>query len=148
LHAAANLLQRAAALLERDDPGRARILPVLAEAVYGSGEFARSLLVVEEAVAVGELLEDDRSVARARLFSTYVRAPMGEASHSDVFRELDEILPGLPPDDHELLARAHVSRAWILNWLGEASDAIGEGMLALDHAAPARLPALEDEAAA
>jgi tetratricopeptide (TPR) repeat protein len=72
---------------------------------------------------------------------------MGEASHSDVFRELDEILPGLPPDDHELLARAHVSRAWILNWLGEASDAIGEGMLALDHAARAGLPALEDEAA-
>jgi class 3 adenylate cyclase/tetratricopeptide (TPR) repeat protein len=147
LHAAANLLERAAALLERDDPGRARILPVLAEAVYGSGEFARSLLVVEEAVAVGELLEDDRSVVRARLFSTYVRAHMGEASHSDVFRELDEILPGLPPDDHELLARAHVSRAWILNWLGEASDAIGEGMLALDHAARAGLPALEDEAA-
>jgi class 3 adenylate cyclase/tetratricopeptide (TPR) repeat protein len=146
-HAAANLLERAAALLERNDPARARILPALAEAVYGSGEFARSLLVVQEAVDVGESLEDERSVARARLFSAYVRAHMGQASHSDVLRELDEIVPALPPGDHDLLARAHVSRAWILNWLGRAGDAIGEGMRALDHAARAGLPALEDEAA-
>jgi class 3 adenylate cyclase/tetratricopeptide (TPR) repeat protein len=147
LHAAANLLERAAALLERVDPARARILPALAEAVYGTGDFARSLLVVEEAVDVGAALADERSVARARLFSAYVRAHMGQASHSDVLRELDEIVPSLSPGDHDLLARAYVSRAWILNWLGGAGDAIGEGMRALDHAAQAGLPALEDEAA-
>jgi thioredoxin-like negative regulator of GroEL len=72
---------------------------------------------------------------------------MGQASHTDVLRELNEIIPALPPGDHDLLARAHLSRAWILNWLGGAGDAIGEGMRALDHARRAGSPALEDEAA-
>ena len=126
---------------------RARLLPALAEAVYGTGDFARSLAVMEEAIELGERLGEEASVVRARLFSAYVRVHMGQGSHSDALRELDEILPTLPPGDHDLLARAHVSRAWILNWLGRAGDAIGEGMRALDHAERAGSPTLEDEAA-
>jgi tetratricopeptide (TPR) repeat protein len=146
-HAAANLLERAAALLERDDPARGQILPALAEAVYGTGSFERSLDVLEEAVHTCELLEDERSAARARIFSGYVRAHMGRTLHSDVLRELDDIVSALSPGDHDLLARAHLSRGWILNWLGRVDDAIAEGRNALDHAAQAGLPALEDEAA-
>ena len=146
-HAAANLYERATSLLERDDPCACRLLPALAEAVYGAGDFARSLAVLEEAIDLGERLGEQPSVARARLFSAYVRVHMGQASHFDGLRELDEIIPTLPPGDHELLARAHVSRAWILNWLGRAGDAIGEGMRALDHAERAGSSALEDEAA-
>jgi class 3 adenylate cyclase/tetratricopeptide (TPR) repeat protein len=145
--AAANLYERATSLLGRDDPARARLLPALAEAVYGTGEFARSLDVMEEAIELGERLGEETSVARARLFSAYVRAHMGRATHLDSLRELDEIIPTLPPGDHELLARAHLSRAWIRNWLGRAGDAIGEGMQALDHAEQAGSSALENEAA-
>jgi class 3 adenylate cyclase/tetratricopeptide (TPR) repeat protein len=145
-HAAANLHERATSLLERDDPLRARLLPPLAEAVYGIGEYARSLAVMEEAIELGQRLGERSSVARARLFSAYVRVHMGQASHSDVLHELDEIIPDLPPGDHDLLARAHVSRAWMLNWLGGAGDAIREGMVALDHAGRAASPVLEDEA--
>ena len=146
-HAAANLYERATSLLERDDRLRARLLPALAEAVYGIGEYARSLEVMEEAIELGERLGEEPSVARARLFSAYVRVHMGQASHSDVLGELDEMIPALPPGDHDLLSRAHVSRAWMLNWLGRAGDAIGEGMVALDHAGRAGSPVLEDEAA-
>ena len=146
-HAAVNLHERAASLLEREDPRRVRLLPALAEAVYGNGEYARSLTVMEEAIELGRRLGEEASVARARLFSAYVRVHMGQASHTDVLRELDEIIPALPPAHHGLLARAHVSRAWILNWLGGAGDAIDEGMVALDHARRARSPVLEDEAA-
>ncbi len=146
-HAAANLHDRATSLLEPDDPRRARLLPVLAEAVYGTGEFARSLAVMEEAVDLGERLGEAASVARARVFSAYVRVHMGQTTHAVVLGELDEIIPDLPPGDHDLLARAHMSRAWILSWLGRAGDATSEGMLALDHAEQAGSSALEDEAA-
>jgi class 3 adenylate cyclase/tetratricopeptide (TPR) repeat protein len=147
LYAAANLLERAATLIEHDDPARGPILPALAEAVYGTGAFERSLDVLDDAVRTCEALEDERSAARARIFSGYVRAHMGRTSHSDVLGELDEIVAALSPGDHDLLARAHLSRAWILNWLGRADDAIAEGRTALDHAAQAGLPAIEDEAA-
>ena len=60
-HAAANLYERATSLLERDDPLRARLLPALAEAVYGIGEYARSLAVMEEAIELGERLGRSRA---------------------------------------------------------------------------------------
>ena len=63
-HAAANLHERATSLLEPDDPLRARLLPALAEAVYGTGEYARSLAVMEEAIELGERLGEESSVAR------------------------------------------------------------------------------------
>ena len=147
-HAAANLHERATSLLERHDPLRARLLPALAEAVYGAGDFVRALAVLEEAIDLGERLGEEPSVARARLFSAYVRVHMGQASHADALRELDEIIPALPPGHHDLLAGAHVSRAWMLNWLGRSGDAIGEGMRALDYARRAGSPSLEAEAAA
>jgi tetratricopeptide (TPR) repeat protein len=146
-HGAANLHERATSLLERHDPLRVQLLPALAEAVYGTGEFARSLAIVEEAMQLAESGGDEQSSARAGLFWAYVRVHMGRASHVDALRELDEIMLALPAGDHELLARALVSRAWILNWLGRAGDAIGEAMRALDHAQRTGSSALEDEAA-
>jgi tetratricopeptide (TPR) repeat protein len=145
-HAAANLLERAVRLREPDDPARGGILPVLAEAVYGTGAFERSLDLLEETAATCELVGDERGAARGRIFSGYVRAHMGRTSHTDVLAELDEIVSALPPGDDELLARAHLSRAWILNWLGRVDEAIAGGRSAIDHAARAGLPAIAYEA--
>jgi tetratricopeptide (TPR) repeat protein len=72
---------------------------------------------------------------------------MGRTSHADVLAELDGILSALPPGDHELQARAHLSRAWMLNWLGRVDEAIAGGKTAIDDAARAGLPAIEYEAA-
>jgi tetratricopeptide (TPR) repeat protein len=146
-HAAANLLERAATLLDHDDEARAGVLPVLAEAVYGAGAFQRSLDLLEEAVETCALVGDERGAARARIFSGYVRAHMGRSSHTDVLVELDDIVSELPPGDHELLARGHLSRAWILNWLGQVDEAIAGGKSAIDHAERAGLPAIAYEAA-
>ena len=46
MHAAANLFQRAAALLAEDDPQRAELLPELGETLMGLGDFAGARTVV------------------------------------------------------------------------------------------------------
>jgi class 3 adenylate cyclase/tetratricopeptide (TPR) repeat protein len=147
LHAATNLLDRATALLDRDDPERVRLLPSLAEALYGNGDLERCMAVLAEAVERGEAIGDERSVARALVFSVYMRGHMGDAPVGQALAELDDITPRLVAlGDHEVLARAHLSRAWFLHWLGRAGDAIPEGRRALDLASQGELSAIEEDA--
>jgi tetratricopeptide (TPR) repeat protein len=67
--AAANLLERAAALLEPDDPERLALLRDLGEALVDTGEFARAEEVLRDAEAAG----DERLAAEARLSLLLVR---------------------------------------------------------------------------
>ena len=50
------LLSRAAALLDRDDPARAELLPAVAAALFEAGSLDRAAAVADEALAVGERL--------------------------------------------------------------------------------------------
>jgi predicted ATPase/class 3 adenylate cyclase len=65
--AAANLLGRAAALLDDEDPARVELLPELGEALMEEGEFEAAARVLDDAATVAERLGDERLVARARL---------------------------------------------------------------------------------
>ena len=68
--AAANLLERAAALLPADDPLRLELLPDLGEALTDLGEFARAETLLDEAVAAAA---DPGVRAKARLTILFVR---------------------------------------------------------------------------
>jgi class 3 adenylate cyclase/tetratricopeptide (TPR) repeat protein len=148
LHAAANLLERATELLAPDDPARVRLLPALVESIYGTGDLDRCAELLAQAVEQGQAIGDRATVARARIFSAYLRGHMGQAPVADALEELDEVMGVLSGSgDDELLARAYLARAWFLHWLGRAGDAIGDASRALEHAARAGQPALEDDAA-
>src|ERR671931_56703 len=67
--AAANLLERAAALLEPGDPQRLALLPDLGEALVDTGDFTRAEEVLRDAEASG----DERLAAGARLSRLLVR---------------------------------------------------------------------------
>src|SRR5919197_3399338 len=67
--AAANLLERAAALLEPDDPERLTLLPDLGEALVDTVDFARAEEVLRDAEAAG----DERLAEEARLSLLLVR---------------------------------------------------------------------------
>jgi class 3 adenylate cyclase/tetratricopeptide (TPR) repeat protein len=69
MSAAASLLERAAALLEPDDPARLALLPDLGEALVDTGDFARAEEVLRDAEAAG----DERLAAEARLSLLLVR---------------------------------------------------------------------------
>src|ERR671932_181585 len=69
MSAAASLLERAAALLEPDDPERLALLPDLGEALVDTGDFARAEEVLRDAEAAG----DERVAAEARLSLLLVR---------------------------------------------------------------------------
>ena len=71
--AAANLLERAAALLQQDDPQRLELLPDLGAALTDLGEFARAETVLDEAIAAASASGDAALRANARLTQLLVR---------------------------------------------------------------------------
>jgi class 3 adenylate cyclase/tetratricopeptide (TPR) repeat protein len=113
--AAANLLRRAVALLPTESKDRLPLLPDLAEAMMGIGEFAWAETFLDEAIATAEATGEVGLAASARLLRIRVR------SHSAVPEDwtgqlVDEARRGLPllesaGDDVEL-ARAFRMLAW------------------------------------
>src|SRR5438128_1222978 len=71
--AAASLLERAAALLDPDDPHRLALLPDLGEALIDTGDFARAEAVLDDAVSRAEAAGDERLTEEARLSRLLVR---------------------------------------------------------------------------
>ena len=65
MHAAANLLRRAAALLDAAHPDRLALLPELGEALMELGEFADARAVLGEAVTTAARAGDARLEASA-----------------------------------------------------------------------------------
>jgi class 3 adenylate cyclase/tetratricopeptide (TPR) repeat protein len=113
--AAANLLRRAVALLPAESKDRLPLLPDLAEAMMGIGEFAWAETFLDEAIATAEATGEVGLAASARLLRIRVR------SHSAVPEDwtgqlVDEARRGLPllesAGDHVELARAFRMLAW------------------------------------
>jgi class 3 adenylate cyclase/tetratricopeptide (TPR) repeat protein len=71
--AAANLFERAAALLPQDDPQRLQILPELGAALTDLGEFVQAESVLDEAIAAASAIGDAALRANARLTQLLVR---------------------------------------------------------------------------
>ena len=67
LPAASNLLPRAAALLEPDDPARIELTVELGEVLTEAGRFADAGAALQDAISAAERIGDERLVARARL---------------------------------------------------------------------------------
>jgi class 3 adenylate cyclase len=83
--AAANLLGRAEALLERDDPRRVGILPSLAYALFDTGRLEETRATIAEADARARSLDDRAAIARASIarWSLIVRPADRRAARDD-----------------------------------------------------------------
>jgi class 3 adenylate cyclase/tetratricopeptide (TPR) repeat protein len=131
--AAANLLERAAALLPPDDRRRLNLLPSLGRALRERGEWERAGAVLSEAVQVGLSVDERGAAADAVVALAYVRLHTDpQTSHEQVGRELEEAMRVFEElRDEAGLARA-LGLAGILRfWRGEAGAAIED----LDRAA-------------
>jgi class 3 adenylate cyclase len=86
--AAANLLDRAATLLPREDPERGALLLDLAEALLDLGESGLAHATIDEARQVGEALKHDQLVARASIDSVWLRVRLDPATVKEGRTEL------------------------------------------------------------
>ena len=112
MHAAANLLRRASALLPATDPPRLPLLPELGEVLLELGQFAEAKTVVDEATALAEGAGNRRVRAAAAIVRLLLRQYGGEqGSWSDAALQLPtDTIPELERDG----ANAEVARAWRL----------------------------------
>jgi predicted ATPase len=113
--AAANLLQRAAAVLPLSDPVRLEVLPELAEALMDIGEFDGAGPYLDEAVEAAIEHGDVRLRARARLVRLQLESQAGESQDwaDQVVAEAQTAIPIFQAaDDHANLAMAWRLLAW------------------------------------
>jgi tetratricopeptide (TPR) repeat protein len=132
MHAAANLLDRAAQLLPDLDPDRLWLLPDLGEALLELGEFDRARSVVDEAASAASEVFDGRLGAHAGLIRLLVEVYSG-ADDGWSMRVLEAVERAVPvfeaAADHQGLARA-----WRLRF-GVSSDLcrFGDAAIAAEH---------------
>jgi class 3 adenylate cyclase/tetratricopeptide (TPR) repeat protein len=137
MRGAANLLERAAALLPPDDLRRLALLPVLGRSLREAGQMDRADAVlagaVEQAEAVGERgIAADAGVALANL--RFHRPAYTGVGRDDVLRQLDVAIRVF----EELGDQAGLGRALCLGgklrfWGGEAGAAAGDFERAARH---------------
>ena len=126
--AAMNLLERAAALLPVDDPGRLSILPSLGRALREQGQLDRADTVLSEAVergrAAGEpVVAADAAVALTDLRSH--RTAQTGVGREDVLREIEAAIQVFHEAGYkEGLGRALTTRGKYRVWGGEAAAAL------------------------
>jgi class 3 adenylate cyclase/tetratricopeptide (TPR) repeat protein len=109
MHAAAGLFKRAAALLPIDDDARLDLLPELAEALMGLGDFAGARQVLAESRQHAEANGNTRIAASSRLISTFVRVYSRDKSgeSENPLQLVDEVVPMLEREGaHNELATA------------------------------------------
>ncbi|MBA3244779.1 MAG: AAA family ATPase [Actinobacteria bacterium] len=147
-HAARNLLNRAVGLVGNGGAARARLLPLLAEAVYGTGDLEGSEELLAEAIALGTETGEKAAALRSRLFSSYIHGHMGTRSLAALLDELDLLLVEVgPTGDDDLAARAFHTRGWFRLWLGRADAGLADFLAALEHAEQTASPKLRDDVA-
>ena len=112
MHAATNLLRRAAALRTAADPDRPAVLRDLGEALMELGDFAEARTVLADAVATAQTLGNHRVRIAARLVGMLVRLYSAEAGDwSDAtLRLARESIAELDAD----AAHAELAMAWRL----------------------------------
>jgi len=146
-HAAMNLLDRAAGLLDDASPARLRLLPRLAEAAHMIGDIQRSEDLLAEAIDRAPAAGEAAAALRARIFASFVHGHMGRAALPTLLDELDQVLAETQAaGDEELTARALHSRGWFRLWLGRSDDGLADFLQALQAAGRASSPKLVDEA--
>jgi tetratricopeptide (TPR) repeat protein len=135
--AAANLIQRAVALLPSGDPRALNLVPSLGRALYEAGDAPLADSVLSEAVdtarATGQqAIAVDAAVALATMRSNLEGAIMGQ---EPVWRELDEAIPFYERSADEAgLARALGVAGNLRFWRGEAATAIADFTRSARHA--------------
>jgi class 3 adenylate cyclase/tetratricopeptide (TPR) repeat protein len=113
--AAANLLQRAAAVLPSRDPRRRELLPELAETLTDVAEFESAERYLDEAVEAGLEEQNDGLLARARLIRLHLESQSGESQDwaDQVLTEGRRAAPIFEAaGDHQNLAMASRLVAW------------------------------------
>nr|WP_329724108.1 adenylate/guanylate cyclase domain-containing protein [Caldimonas sp.] len=130
--AAGNLLRRAIALRQKDDPERLPLLPELGEVLLELGQFAEARTIVDEALETARSVGNRKVEASARLTRMLVRLHSGESgSWSDAALELTtDVIPLLEQQD----ANGELARAWrlvamvqqIAGQLAKASETIAK----------------------
>jgi class 3 adenylate cyclase/tetratricopeptide (TPR) repeat protein len=128
--AAANLLERATALLPTRDRRRLTLLPSLGRALRQEGEMERAESVLSEAVESGQA-EGERGVAADAAVALsnlrLHRGPQETIGQEEVWRELREAIPIFRElGDDAGLARALSAAGTLKYWRGEAAAAIEE----------------------
>jgi tetratricopeptide (TPR) repeat protein len=94
MSAAANLLQRTAALLPRDDRDRAVVLPELAVALTETGEFAKAEAVLADALDVAGRRKDDVVLWYARLERIRLRVMSEpEGAYQQALQDAEQAIP-------------------------------------------------------
>ena len=109
MHAAANLLQRAIALLTTEDPQRAEMLPDLGETLMGVGDFDAARGILREARTLSERLAKPRIGASSQLIESFIRLYSGEQGEQgeERFAAAAELIPLLERENaHNELATA------------------------------------------
>ena len=114
-HAAANLLERAAALLPGPSRRRVEIVLDLAEAAADLGEFERSGAAARQALASARELGDDLAVRNAELVALFLRYTLDPADETGtVVGETEAAIRPLErAGDHAGLVRAWRLLAWV-----------------------------------
>jgi tetratricopeptide (TPR) repeat protein len=112
MHAAAILYRRAATLLPPDDEQRLDLLPDLAEALMGLGDFAGARSVLTEARQHAEAKGNTRIAASSRLIATFVRVYSRDRSGGaeNPLQLVDEVVPWLERE----AAHNELATAWRL----------------------------------
>jgi class 3 adenylate cyclase/tetratricopeptide (TPR) repeat protein len=133
--AAANLFERAAALIPAGDPRRLALLPSLGRALRESGRMERAKSVLSEAVERARWAGDERLAADASLALVDLRFHGSEATRQDVLVEVESATRvfGRNGDDAGL-ARALALRGQVRFWGGELATALEDLEQAARHA--------------
>ena len=123
--AAANLLQRAVALLPAGDPERVPLLPLLGMALMEAGQLASAEPVFRDAIVEARGIDDRRSEARARLqLSRMLALTRPEFTYEDARTEADEVIATLDEiGDHAGLADAWQFVSLFDFWMGRCGGA-------------------------
>jgi class 3 adenylate cyclase/tetratricopeptide (TPR) repeat protein len=130
LRACDNLLERALARVDADDPRHAHISIELAETLTARGLFAEA----------ADILDDERTVASAPAYATLARCNL--LSHSDVALAANAVRRDLPQARDEMLragddvglARVALVECTVGNWECQAEASFDAVRRAADHA--------------
>jgi class 3 adenylate cyclase/tetratricopeptide (TPR) repeat protein len=134
--AAANLLDRATALLPSDDRRRLSLLPSLGRALMEAGQLEQADSVLSEAVKSGRGGGERGGAADAAVALSYVRLrTVPQTSHEEVARQLEDAMRVFEElGDEAGLARALSVAGTLGFWRGEAAAAIEDFELAAQYA--------------
>ena len=132
MHAAANLLRRAVALLAESDPLRLPLLPELGEVLLEVGQFADARLAVDEAITKADAERDRRIKASAEIVRLLLRLHSGEPGKwgDAVLALTDETIPALEREQ----AHAELAKAWrLVALVQQNSGRLGEAAASIEN---------------